>query len=128
MKNFYKDIIKSIGLSILVIIAIILVLTIVSYDKISIGKIIPKVESYELNEEIKNELETEESDQNTEIITTYELDASDLKKYEKTKKYNKGKKNPFEQETISEVSQNNSVEENKTNSSSTNFYKDEGIK
>lgn len=133
MKNFNTDLIKTLGISFLILIAIILVLLIVSYDKISIGKIIPKIESYELNEEIKNELETEEADKNTEIITTYELDASDLKAYEKTNKYNKGKKNPFEQETVSSQTGNNTTSNttatgNEKNSNSTNFYRDEGIK
>lgn len=129
MKNFNKELIKSIGISILIIIAILLLLTIISYNKISIGKVIPQVESYELNEEIKSELETEEADQNTEIVTTYEIDATDLKNYEKIKKYNKGKQNPFEEDTTSPNNTvNNTVTENKTNSSSTNFYRDEGIK
>ena len=128
-----KELIKSIGISILVVIAIILLITILSYDKIAIGKVIPKIQPYELNEEIKNEIQAEDNQEDTEIVTTYELDASDLKTYERTKKYNKGKKNPFEQESVA-VQTGNSTNSNTTatgdekNSTSTNFYKDEVIK
>lgn len=128
-----KELIKSIGISILVVIAIILIITIISYNKISIGKVIPKIQPYELNEEIKNEIQAEDNQEDTEIVTTYEIDASDLKTYERTKKYNKGKKNPFEQEstapqTGNTTNGNTTATENENNSTSTNFYKDEGIK
>lgn len=128
-----KELIKSIGISILVVIAIILLITILSYDKIAIGKVIPTITPYELSEEIKNEIQAEDNEEDTQIVTTYELDASDLKTYERTKKYNKGKKNPFEQESVA-VQTGNSTNSNTTatgdekNSTSTNFYKDEGIK
>lgn len=127
MKNINKDIIKSIGISILVVIAIILILLVVCYDKISISKVIPKVDEYELSEELKNELGYEETEKNEMIITTYELDASDLRKYEKTKEYNKGKKDPFSIDTT-EPNGNSSTENNQATSSNENFYEDEGIK
>lgn len=129
MKNINKELIKNVGIGLLVIIAIILLLMIVFYHKISIGRVVPKVELYQLSEEIKNELETENSDQNSEIVTTYELDASDLKGYEKTKEYNKGKKNPFAAEATSPSKGNNNTPQEKTeNPSSTNFYDDDGTK
>lgn len=127
MKNIYQEIIKSIGISILIIIAIILLIMVICYDKISVGKIVPKVEEYQLSDEIKNELEYEKTEENTTIITTYTIDASDLKKYEKTKEYNKGKKNPFSTDTSSEQS-NNSNSANNNTTTNTNFYEDEGIK
>lgn len=133
MKNINKELIKNIGIGILIIIAIILFFMIICYNKISIGRLVPKVEQYELSEEIKNELEHEQTDENSEIITTYELDASDLKNYEKTKEYNKGKKNPFAAE---EASTNTTSTEEKgtsdvnesTSSTNTNFYEDDGTK
>lgn len=138
MKKMNKEVIKNIGIGILVIIAIILLITIICYNKISIGRLIPTVETYELSEEMKNELATEQADENSEIITTYELDASDLKSYEKTKEYNKGKKNPFAAEETStnenssndtNTTQNNDTTvENTVSSSSSNFYEDDGTK
>lgn len=133
MKNINKELIKNIGIGILIIIAIILFLMIVCYNKISVGRLIPTVEQYQLSEEIKNELESEQADENSEIITTYELDASDLKSYEKTKEYNKGKKNPFAAEetstgaTSTEEKDTSDVNES-TPSNKTNFYEDDGTK
>lgn len=133
MKNINKELIKNIGIGILIIIAIILFLMIICYNKISIGRVIPTVEQYQLSDEIKSELESEQTEENSEIITTYELDASDLKKYEKTKEYNKGKKNPFAAEETS--TSNTSTEEKgtsetneSTSSTNTNFYEDDGTK
>lgn len=129
MKGIDKSLIKGIGISFLIVIAIVLLVIVFGYNKISIGKTIPKIEPYELSEETKKELETEKIDENSEVIITYELNASDLKKYEKTKQYNKGKKNPFAAEAVETPSQDgNTTANEKDNSSSENFYKDEGIK
>ena len=138
MKFLSKDILKDIGISFLIVIAIILLIMIVFYNKISIGRVIPKAEEYTLSEELANELEQESEDEDSEIIKTYELEASDLKKYEKTNEYNKGKKNPFSAEssattnsttgnnTTSSTNEQNDTVEN--TSSSTNFYDDDGTK
>lgn len=133
MKEITKELIKSIGTGILIIVVIILFLLIICYDKISIGRIVPTVESYQLSQEVKNEIESEQMDEDSEIITTYELDASDLKDYEKTKEYNKGKKNPFAAEETStnttNIEEKNTSEANESASSTnTNFYEDDGTK
>ena len=139
MEKINKDLIKNIGISFLVIIALILLIMVISYNKISIGKVIPKADEYQLDDEMKKELESEQEDTNAEIITTYELDATDLKQYEKTKTYNKGKANPFAVESTSTTeneksdstntnSNNNSSSSNNNSSSSTNFYEDDGTK
>lgn len=133
MKEITKELIKSIGTGILIIAVIILFLLIICYDKISIGRIVPTVESYQLSQEVKNEIESEQMDEDSEIITTYELDASDLKDYEKTKEYNKGKKNPFAAEETStnttNIEEKNTSEANESASSTnTNFYEDDGTK
>ena len=109
-----------------------------SYNKISLSRVIPKVEEYKLSDEIKQEIEQEEESEQTEIITTYELDATDLNYYEKTKEYDKGKKNPFAAEKTSDSDSSESQssgggssssdDDNETKSSSTNFYEDDGTK
>lgn len=124
-----KNILKELGISLLIVVAILLLITIIFYNKIAIGQVIPKVEHYALSEEIANEIENDILDETTEIVTTYKLDASDLKRYEKTNEYNKGKKNPFSVEitdTTTEEEDKDSTDKN--NSTSENFYKDEGIK
>ncbi len=133
MKVFNKELLKDIGISFLIVIAITLLIMIIFYNKISIGRVIPKAEEYVLNEELKNELEQENIDEDSEIIKTYELEASELKQYEKTNEYNKGKKNPFSAETTGPITNTNSTKANTQNeiaenSSSTNFYKDDGMK
>ena len=126
-----KNLIKDIIISFLIIIAIILLIIVICYDKVSIGKVIPKIEKYKLSDDIKNEIDQESADNQTEIVTTYQIDSSDLKQYEKTKEYNKGKRDPIAPDSSS--AENNANEENKssendTNNSSSGFYPNEGIK
>ena len=113
-----KEMIKNIVISILAVVAIILIITIISYNKVSLGRIIPKAEKYELSEEAQKEIESEDIEE-TEIITTYILDAPELKYYEKTKEYNKGKAHPFADDA---------TDPSETDDNSTNFYKDDGTK
>ena len=135
--NTVKETVKTVVIGILAIVAIILIISIVSYNKIAIRRVVPMVKSYELSDEIKNELEKEESSENSTTIVTYQLDATDLQYYEKTKEYNKGKKNPFapeettstnENSTSSSSSSSSSSGSESGSSSSTNFYDDEGTK
>ena len=126
-----KNLIKDIIISFLIIIAIILLIIVICYDKVSIGKVIPKIEEYKLSDDIKNEIDQESVDNQTEIVTTYQIDSSDLKQYEKTKEYNKGKRDPFapySSTSENEASEENKSSENNTNNSSSGFYPNEGIK
>ncbi len=126
-----KNLIKDIIISFLIIIAIILLIIVICYDKVSIGKVIPKIEEYKLSDDIKNEIDQESADNQTEIVTTYQIDSSDLKQYEKTKEYNKGKRDPFAPDSSTaenEASEENKSSVNDTNNSSSGFYPNEGIK
>lgn len=125
-----KEILKSVGISILAIIAIILILTVIFYNKISLSKVVPRAEDYELTDEVRREVESENEEQ-TEVLTTYELDASELKHYEKAKEYNKGKRNPFaaaDTTSNSNTDKDNSQGTGNGGSSSENFYDDDGTK
>ena len=126
MEGNVKELIKNIGIAFLAIVAIILLVIVISYNKISIGRVIPRVETYELSDEIKQEIDNANSDENSEIVTTYEIDASDLKQYEKTKEYNKGKKDPFAAESSQPDNNENVILDG--DSSSDNFYEDDGTK
>lgn len=124
-----KNIIKEIFISFFIVILILLLTIVIFYNKVSIGRVIPQVEEYTLSEELQEEIEEETIDGETEVVITYELDATDLKKYERTKEYNKGKKNPFAVEIVENT--NNTLENNiqgNENTPSNNFYDDEGIK
>lgn len=93
----FKTVIKEIIIVLLLIIAIVLILGVFLYDYIPTNKIIPKVEQYQVPENIKSELQENINANETQTIITYEIDQGDLKIYEKGKEYRKGKANPFEQ-------------------------------
>ena len=105
-------------ISLFIILNIIIVF---SYNKVALGRIVPKTETYELSEDISQELESENEEQ-TEVVTTYILDAAELKHYEKSKEYNKGKRHPFAEDNTN-ASGNNA---NGNEPSGGNFYEDEG--
>lgn len=134
MKEQNAHIIKDLIISILVVICIVLILSVIFYDKISLSKVIPESQEYLLTDEMQQELEETNLDDAQEVVTKYYIDAADLKKYEKTKEYNKGKQNPFaEDETPVANNTTNDVDSNDGSTSSTinnsdNFYEDDGTK
>lgn len=121
-----KTIIKELIIVLLLAIALVLVLGIFLYDYIPTNKVVPKIEQYQVPNSIKEELEATANDieeEKTKIV--YEIDGTDLKNYEKTNDYEKGKANPFqsltEQTTNNgngEASASNSNTDGDTNSSS----------
>lgn len=118
-----KSIIKEIIIALLLLLAIILVLGIFLYDYIPTNKIVPKIEQYEVPNNIKEELEQsiiDEEEQKTQIV--YEIDGTDLKNYEKSKDYQKGKVNPFSQDTVGTTTNTSGNDKNSTtnNTSSSN--------
>ena len=91
-----KNIIKEIIISLLLLLAIILVLGVLLYEYVPMNKIIPEKISYTTPEEVKDELQTDSSVDDTEIVLTHQIDATDLTNYKKIQEYVPGKKNPFE--------------------------------
>lgn len=136
MKKLNTDLIKDFIVSILIVACIILIFSVIFYDKISLSKVIPKSEEYSLSDEMQEDIDESLSEEGTEIVTTYYIDAADLKQYERTKEYNKGKKNPFAMESSSVTNKvnnttntDNTDKNNETSASnSTNFYEDDGTK
>ena len=121
------EIIKDLIISILIVVVIVLGLSIFFYKDISFSKIIPESEEYMIPEEMKQDMEDTIIEEAEQIVTKYYIDSSDLKKYEKNKEYNKGKKNPFAEE--SDGTQENSSSNNTSNNNETeNFYEDDGTK
>lgn len=141
MKTVFKELI----IVLLLILAILLVLGVFLYDYIPMNKVVPKIEQYETPGNIKEELEESiQDEQNMMTPIVYEINNSDLKQYEKTKDYDKGKVNPFADSTISNVinensgtstnainnnaNNNNSVTNNTQNSSEGNYLPNKGTK
>lgn len=132
MKSEKFGIVKDAIISLLIVITILLVLSILFYDKISLSKVIPEVEEYVLSEEMQKDLDEGKEEETKQIVTTYYIDSSDLKKYEKNKEYNKGRKNPFAEVSTSSgttTNGNNTTSSNNSdNNNSENFYDDDGTK
>lgn len=116
-----KKIIKEGIISILLLVAIVLVLGVLFYDYIPTGKVVPIVEQYQTAQDIKKEIEETVITDNKEIIVTYEIDNTDLKTYEKSNDYDKGKENPFADYTA-QVSQ----DPDNTNTNTTNGNNNKG--
>ena len=90
-----KNIIKEIIILLLMILAIILVMGVLLYDYVPNNKIIPEKVSYTTPENVNTELESGSDVDTSEVIVSYQIDATDLKNYKKTKDYVAGKSNPF---------------------------------
>lgn len=112
-----KSIIKELIIVLLLLLAMMLVLGIFLYDYIPTNKIVPKVEQYQVPNNIKEELNESVNsieDEQTKIV--YEIDGTDLNNYEKTKDYQKGKVNPFSQDIMQSNNSNAQTSNNNTNS------------
>ncbi len=124
MRNIWRDLF----ISLLIVIFVILIIFIISYNKLSINKIIPQSEDYQMPQTMQNDMKEDKLEEAQEIVTTYYLDSSDLRKFEKTQEYKKGKANPFA-EISTDPSNVVSGGSNKTTSGSgTGYYKDTGTK
>jgi hypothetical protein len=135
MKKINIEIIKDFIISFAIILAIVLVLSILLYDKTSLTKIVPVAEEYKLSDKMNEEMQEQVLEENKDLITTYYLDASDLRKYEKSsEQYRKGKANPFAEES-SQAEDDNSNSTNASTSTKKNettnsegFYDNGGLK
>lgn len=118
-----KSFIKEFIIILILLLAIVLVLGVFLYDYIPTSKVIPKEEAYEAPNSIKQELQEaiDDSEKSTTQIV-YEIDGTDLKNYEKSKDYQKGKVNPFSQIPSEDTTQNNN-QSGTNNNSSTNTVK-----
>lgn len=113
----FKAVIKEIFIILLLIIAILLVLGILFYEYNPNSKKVPTaVAEYSMPKELQEELrETIETSEKQNIIHTYRVEADDLRVYENSEDYVKGKPNPFSKATT----QNNNTNNNNTNGNST---------
>ena len=138
-----KTIIKELIIVLLLCLAIIVLLGIVFYEYVPIGKTLPNPVSYTTPENVKQELaETTGVDEN-QVIMTYEVDETDLYNYRRVQDYKPGKANPFSSyETSTETTESgntqtggntNSTNNNTTSSQNTTtsggkFFQDKGTK
>lgn len=113
----FKVVIKQIFMVILLLIAIAIILGIIFYEYIPTNKVLPaKVQKYELPNDVQNEL-NESVLAGENVIKTYQIDAQDLKIYESSKSYSKGKINPFEKDSSNTTNTTNTNSTNQTDNS-----------
>lgn len=90
-----KSIAKEIIIILLLCLAIIIVLGLLLYEYVPMSKVIPEPVSYRTPEDIEEEIAQNSDIDESEVIMTYEVNSSELNDYQKVKKYNPGKANPF---------------------------------
>lgn len=99
----------------LVILVGMLLFAVLFYKYIPSKKIIEPVQNYVASEEVRELLSDNITEEQNEVVYTYEVTASDLTRYEKNKDYVPGKSNPFA--TLSEEVDPGTTENNNSGSS-----------
>ena len=110
-----KNVIKEIFIMLLLCIAIALILAVVFYDYNPINKEVPQTITYQFPSElgdVKDDLDTPLTNNEDQVIRTYEVTEDDLNRAKKTN-YDAGKANPFM------AYSDNTTNNNKTNTNST---------
>lgn len=117
-----KSVIKEIILVLLLCLAIILVMAIALYKYIPVSKTLPSEVAYTIPTETKEELAASEYVDNSQIVMTYTVNASDLNNYQRTNNYKPGKANPFAtyEKTNAEKPNSNSGNGQANNNNNTN--------
>ncbi len=90
-----KSIVKEIIIILLLVLAIILVLGVLLYRYTAYNKVLPEEVSYTTSEDVRNVLSQINATDTEETAFTYQVTASDLRSYERTKEYVEGRRNPF---------------------------------
>lgn len=109
-----KSVIKELILLLLLCLAVILILGILLYRYVPMAKTLPNEVAYTIPAEAKEELANSAHIDESQIIMTYSVNASDLNNYQKIKDYKPGKANPFAGTVVQ--SGNNGNAGNNTNS------------
>lgn len=112
-----KNTIKEIIILLLMVLAIILILGVLLYDYVPNNKIIPEKVSYTTPENVTNELQVGNEIDTSEVLISYQIDATDLTNYKKSKDYIAGKSNPFSSIIKNNTTEGNSIEANTTGNS-----------
>ena len=115
-----KQVIKEIGIAIMLLIAIALILSIIFYGYIPNNKTVPiAVKPYALPEDIQEELKETVKQEEENIVKTLYISSTELDVYEK-KDYDKGKANPFADYTNNENNNNTTQTTNNTTNNNKN--------
>lgn len=120
-----QTVIKELIIMLLLSLVIILLLGILLYEYVPMTKTMPNPVSYTTPENVRQELANTEDIDESQIIMTYEVDATDLNNYTSIQDYKPGKANPFssyettETNAMGTTTANSSTGESGTTTSST---------
>lgn len=123
-----KSIVKELIILLLLLIAIILLFAILLYDYNPLNKTIPeKVQAYTLPKNVEKELESTLNEEER-IVKTYQIDGTDLSKFEKEDEYNPGKIAPYSlyNTTINGIIDNNEISDSPTPGTNGIFFNNPG--
>ena len=124
----FKTIIKEILILIPITLAIVFASAVLFYNYMPTSKIVPETLKYDIPENIVKELEETITENNEEVIVTYQVDAKDLSNYEKNKDYNAGNPNPFSYYTLDTNEDGNIVNTDKGDTNDGTIFQNQGIK
>ena len=114
-----KTIIKEILILIPLTLAIVFASAVLFYNYMPTSKIVPEIIKYEAPENITEEIAESITENNEEVIITYQVDKKDLNVYERSNDYNAGNPNPFKYYTVG-TDNTNEDGNNTTNNDNTN--------
>lgn len=115
-----KTIIKEVCIMILLLIAIVLIFGVLFYEYIPLSKTIPNKVTYQIPEEIANEIAGAKVEESSPVNVIYQIDESELKMYQRTNNYKAGKVNPFASVAGDTTGTNETSSGNSNTNSSTN--------
>ncbi|MCF0124529.1 MAG: hypothetical protein HUJ68_02025 [Clostridia bacterium] len=111
-----KSVLEEIIIALLLCLVIIVVLGILLYEYVPISKTIATPVQYSMSAEIRDQLAQSEEADDSQVVLTYEVNASDLTNYKRTQNYQPGKANPFGPVLVEQEDS----EDGNTNTGSTN--------
>ncbi len=130
-----KTVFKEIIILIPITLAIVFASSVLFYNYMPTSKIVPETVKYEAQENIIQEIEEKITENDEEVIITYQVDSKDLNVYEKNKDYNAGNPNPFSYYTLDTNEDGNIVntdgnsnQNNNNNNSDGTIFQTNGIK
>ena len=88
-------VLKEVGIALLLCLAIILLLGVILYEYVPNNKVLPEKVAYVTPENVKEEINKSEGVDETSVVLTYQIDATDLNNYKRINDYVPGKPNPF---------------------------------
>ena len=92
-----KNVLRETIIALLLCLAIILLLALALYNYMPSKKEMPTEISYTTPENLTEEIVNEKNSDDEQLLLSYEVDSTDVSRFQNVNSYNPGKSNPFEQ-------------------------------